>query len=106
MTADHDRDRDAGTGRFVTDDYAEQHPDTTVGEDVRLNAQPVHEHAQAVNLAQQLTEDAGLPLTVNAAGELVLSLAAARTIREHRAHLGIPETLHGVKVLAYYRAPE
>lgn len=31
---DHDRDRSAITGRFVTDEFADENPDTTVSEHV------------------------------------------------------------------------
>lgn len=30
-----DRDRDAGTGRYVSDEFADQHPETTVSEEVK-----------------------------------------------------------------------
>lgn len=37
MPEDHDQDHDSGTGRFVSDEYAEEHPDTTQSDDVRVD---------------------------------------------------------------------
>lgn len=77
MTADHDRDRDAGTGRFVTDEYAEQHPDTTVGEDVRLDEQPTHPNAREVNVIAQFNEWLGWEGSwLNDHGHVIVKAAA------------------------------
>lgn len=54
-----DRDRDAGTGQFVSDAYADANPGTTTSEPVEPHPTKA-QTAQAGNLALFLTEQLGV----------------------------------------------
>jgi hypothetical protein len=66
MAEDHDRDRSAKTGRFVSDEHADKHPSTTVSE-------PVMKHKERPSVGRDVhyvshgSADGAYPSTCRAA---------------------------------------